>query len=51
MIYMKYNVKGYKNISFVNFKENLMDGYFISGYINNDKKLLFIVGIRFVDDF
>lgn len=36
-IYMKYNVKGYKNISFANFKENPMDGYSISGYINNDK--------------
>lgn len=45
-IYMKYNVKGYKNISFANFKENPMDGY-----INNDKKLSFTAGIRSVDDF
>lgn len=50
-IYMKYNVKGYKNISFANFKENPMDGYSISGYINNDKKLSFTAGIRSVDDF
>lgn len=28
-IYMKHNVKGYKNISFTNFKENSMDGYSI----------------------
>lgn len=50
-IYMKYNVKGYKNISFANFKENPMDGYSISSYINNDKKLSFTAGIRSVDDF
>ncbi|CAC6196908.1 Protein of uncharacterised function (DUF1433) [Staphylococcus aureus] len=50
-IYMKHNVKGYKNISFTNFKKNPMDGYSISGYINNDKKLSFTAGIRSIDDF
>ncbi|HII1598432.1 TPA: DUF1433 domain-containing protein [Staphylococcus aureus] len=50
-IYMKHNVKGYKSISFTNFKENPMDGYSISGYINNDKKLSFTAGIRSIDDF
>ncbi|EOD3672769.1 DUF1433 domain-containing protein [Staphylococcus aureus] len=50
-IYMKHNVRGYKNISFTNFKENPMDGYSISGYINNDKKLSFTAGIRSIDDF
>ncbi|HHW9998445.1 TPA: DUF1433 domain-containing protein [Staphylococcus aureus] len=50
-IYMKHNVKGYKNISVTNFKENSMDGYSISGYINNDKKLSFTAGIRSIDDF
>ncbi|HHV6116268.1 TPA: DUF1433 domain-containing protein [Staphylococcus aureus] len=50
-IYMKHNVKGYKNISFTNFKENPMDGYSISGYINNDKKLSFTAGIGSIDDF
>ncbi len=50
-IYMKHNVKGYKNISFTNFKENSMAGYSISGYINNDKKLSFTAGIRSIDDF
>ena len=49
-IYMKHNVKGYKNISFTNFKENPMDGYSISGYINNDKKLSFTAGIRSIDE-
>lgn len=50
-IYMKHNVKGYKNISFTNCKENPMDGYSISGYINNDRKLSFTAGIRSIDDF
>ncbi len=48
---MKHNVKGYKNISFTNCKENPMDGYSISGYINNDRKLSFTAGIRSIDDF
>ena len=34
---MKYNVKGFKEIQFEEQKENPMDGYSISGYINNDK--------------
>lgn len=37
--YMKYNVKDYKSITFTNFKRNPMDGYDITGYINNDKNL------------
>ncbi|HDH6738889.1 TPA: DUF1433 domain-containing protein [Staphylococcus aureus] len=32
-------------------KENPMDGYSISGYINNDRKLSFTAGIRSIDDF
>ena len=28
-----------------------MDGYSISGYINNDKTLSFTAGIRSIDDF
>lgn len=36
--YMKHNVKDYKSITFTNFKRNPMDGYDITGYINNDKK-------------
>lgn len=28
-----------------------MDGYDISGYINNDKKLSFSAGIRFTENF
>lgn len=44
--YMKYNVKDYKSITFTNFKRNPMDGYDITGYINNDKKLEFSAGVR-----
>lgn len=51
ILFMKYNVKGFKEIQFEEQKENPMDGYSISGYINNDKKLSFTAGIRFVDDF
>ncbi|EJO9579250.1 DUF1433 domain-containing protein [Staphylococcus aureus] len=51
ILFMKYNVKGVKEIQFEEQKENPMDGYSISGYINNDKKLSFTAGIRFVDDF
>ncbi|HAZ5435220.1 TPA: DUF1433 domain-containing protein [Staphylococcus aureus] len=51
ILFMKYNVKGFKVIQFEEQKENPMDGYSISGYINNDKKLSFTAGIRSVDDF
>ncbi|CAC6693818.1 exported protein [Staphylococcus aureus] len=51
ILFMKYNVKGFKEIQFEEQKENSMDGYSISGYINNDKKLSFTAGIRSVDDF
>ncbi|HCY6455002.1 TPA: DUF1433 domain-containing protein [Staphylococcus aureus] len=51
ILFMKYNVKGFKEIQFEEQKENPMDDYSISGYINNDKKLSFTAGIRSVDDF
>ncbi|HCY8308929.1 TPA: DUF1433 domain-containing protein [Staphylococcus aureus] len=51
ILFMKYNVKGFKEIQFEEQKENPIDGYSISGYINNDKKLSFTAGIRSVDDF
>ena len=37
-LFMKYNVKGYRTIHFTAIEKNPMDGYDISGYINNDKK-------------
>ncbi|HFJ5080012.1 TPA: DUF1433 domain-containing protein [Staphylococcus aureus] len=51
ILFMKYNVKGFKEIQFEEQKENPMDGYSISGYINNDRKLSFTAGIRSIDDF
>ncbi|MCU5745867.1 DUF1433 domain-containing protein [Staphylococcus sp. SQ8-PEA] len=35
--YMKYNVKGYKEIKFEEQKRSPLDGFIIIGYINNDK--------------
>lgn len=49
--YMKYNVKDYKSITFTNFKRNPMDGYDITGYINNDKKLKFTAGVRSTENY
>lgn len=49
--YMKYNVKDYKSITFTNFKRNPMDGYDITGYINNDKKLEFSAGVRSTENY
>lgn len=50
-LYMKHNVKDYKTIEFTEIKKNPMDGYDISGYINNDKKLSFSAGIRSTENF
>ena len=47
---MKHNVKGYKTIHFSEMKRNPMDGYDISGYINN-KESSFTAGIRSVENF
>ncbi|SUM19969.1 exported protein [Staphylococcus epidermidis] len=37
-LYMKYNVKKYKDVTFTNVEENPLDGYDISGYVNHNKK-------------
>ncbi|ADC87923.1 hypothetical protein SLGD_01833 [Staphylococcus lugdunensis HKU09-01] len=50
-LFMKYNVKGYRTIHFTAIEKNPMDGYDISGYINNDKKIAFTAGVRSLDDF
>ena len=50
-LYMKHNVKDYKTIEFTEIKKNPMDGYDISGYINNDKKLSFSAGITSTENF
>ncbi|MCE5000635.1 DUF1433 domain-containing protein [Staphylococcus warneri] len=36
-LYFKYNLKDYHSMHVTSFKKNPMGGYFIKGYINNDK--------------
>ena len=50
-LFMKYNVKGYKNTHFTKIERNTMDGYDISGYVNSDKDKSFTAGIRSTEDF
>ncbi|MGC7686432.1 DUF1433 domain-containing protein [Staphylococcus epidermidis] len=49
-LFMKYNVKGYKNTHFTKIERNPMDGYDISGYVNSDKDKSFTAGIRSTED-
>ncbi len=51
IIYMKYNVKGYKEIIFEEQKENPLDGFVITGYINNDKTNTFSAHMWSKDDY
>lgn len=51
IIYMKYNVKGYKEINFEEQKENPLDGFVITGYINNDKTNTFSAYMWSKDDY
>ncbi|HCZ5762355.1 TPA: DUF1433 domain-containing protein [Staphylococcus aureus] len=51
IIYMKYNVKGYKEIKFEEQKENPLDGFVITGYINNDKTNTFSAHMWSKDDY
>ena len=50
-LFMKYNVKGYKDTHFTKIERNPMDGYDISGYVNSDKDKSFNAGIRSTEDF
>ncbi|MCE5030311.1 DUF1433 domain-containing protein [Staphylococcus epidermidis] len=50
-LFMKYNVKGYKNTHFTKIERNPMDGYDISGYVNSDKDKSFTASIRSTEDF
>ncbi|MCE5030312.1 DUF1433 domain-containing protein [Staphylococcus epidermidis] len=45
-LYMKYNVKKYKDVTFTNVEENPLDGYDISGYVNHNKKAHFTAHLR-----
>ena len=48
---MKYNVKGYKEIKFEEHKENPLDGFVITGYINNDNTNTFSAHMWSKDDY
>ncbi|HHO4881739.1 TPA: DUF1433 domain-containing protein, partial [Staphylococcus aureus] len=51
IIYMKYNVKGYKEVKFKEQKENPLDGFVVTGYINNDKTNTFSAHMWSKDDY
>ncbi|RIO73026.1 DUF1433 domain-containing protein [Staphylococcus gallinarum] len=40
-LYFKYNLNDYRILKITKFEKNPMGDYFISGYINNDKKYKF----------
>ena len=39
-LYFKHNLKNYQTMKINNFKKSPMKGYFIDGYINDDKSLV-----------
>ena len=49
-LYFKYNLKGYQTMKINNFKKSPMKGYFIDGYINDDKSLEFEAYISSADN-
>ncbi|MBM0801944.1 DUF1433 domain-containing protein [Staphylococcus epidermidis] len=51
IIYMKYNVKDYKEIKFEEHKENSLDGFVITVYINNDNTNTFSAHMWSKDDY
>nr|BFF34667.1 hypothetical protein KUHPSE09_19530 [Staphylococcus epidermidis] len=51
IIYMKYNVKNYKEIKFEEHKENPLDGFVITVYINNDNTNTFSAHMWSKDDY
>ncbi|MFW3590371.1 DUF1433 domain-containing protein [Staphylococcus caprae] len=40
-LYFKYNINNYKSMKTTSFKKDPMGGYFVKGYINNNKKFYF----------
>lgn len=49
-LYFKHNLKNYQTMKINNFKKSPMKGYFIDGYINDDKSLEFEAHISSADD-
>ena len=49
-LYFKHNLKNYQTMKINNFKKSPMKGYFIDGYINDDKTLEFEAYISSADN-
>ena len=49
-LYFKHNLKNYQTMKINNFKKSPMKGYFIDGYINDDKSLEFEAYISSADN-
>ncbi|PTK66339.1 DUF1433 domain-containing protein [Staphylococcus borealis] len=49
-LYFKHNLKNYQTLKINNFKKSPMKGYFIDGYINDDKNLEFEAYISSADN-
>ena len=45
-LYFKYNLKDYHSMKVTSFKKTPMDGYFVHGYVNNNKKYYFKITIH-----
>ncbi|WP_332871281.1 DUF1433 domain-containing protein [Staphylococcus caledonicus] len=50
-LFMKYNMRDFKNIKFIEQKRNPMGNFVFKGYINNDKTKSFTATAYYVDDF
>ncbi|PHK49332.1 DUF1433 domain-containing protein [Staphylococcus edaphicus] len=49
-LYFKYNLKDYHTLKITKFEQNPMGGFFVDGYINNDKTLEFEAYISSADN-
>lgn len=49
-LYFKYNLKDYHTLKITKFEKSPMGGFFVDGYINNDKKYKFKVLISSSDN-
>ncbi|PTI17420.1 DUF1433 domain-containing protein, partial [Staphylococcus warneri] len=45
-LYFKYNLKDYHSMKVTSFEKTPMDGYFVHGYVNNNKKYYFKITIH-----
>lgn len=50
-LFLKYNMKDFKNIKFIDHKRNPMGNFIFKGYVNNDKNKNFTATAYYQDDF